>query len=424
MASTATPTEELLRTRDAIRLPGGGRRAVEARAARSDAYPIHVTRSEAETVECVAALIGAGGVAVITDDVVMELHGTAFAAALAERLDRAPAVAVVPAGEASKSLEQATRLWHWLADGELGRRDVVVTFGGGVVNDLGGWVASGYMRGMRYVNVPTTLVGQVDAGIGGKLAVNHRAAKNLIGGFHQPTGVVSNIGYLRTLGGRHIRAGIAETVKKALIASPEYWRFIEAHADDLLAGDADALERLVVAAGAIKAELIERDPYERRLAAHARLRARARASARDRHRLRADPARRGGRVRHGGRGAHGRRPRPAAASDVRADHHPAAAAVAPDDHGGPPGAVDGRELLAATEKVRLARGGSLRWVLPIGLGDTVIADDVATEELAAALAGRVSPCREPARDVDTPVLRPARVARADPQTAGSDLHDQ
>ncbi len=385
MASTATPTGGLLRTRDAIRLPGRGRPAVEARAARRDAYPIHVTRSEPETVERVAGLIGAAGAAVITDDVVMDLHGRAFVAGLAEHLERAPSVAVVPAGEGSKSLEQATRLWHWLADGELGRRDVVVTFGGGVVNDLGGWVASGYMRGMRYVNVPTTLVGQVDAGIGGKLAVNHRAAKNLIGGFHQPTGVVSHIGYLRTLDGRHIRAGIAETVKKALIASPDYWRFIESHAGELLDGGADALERLVVAAGAIKAELIERDPYEhdsRRTLGFGHALA---------HPL--ETVTGYGPILHGEAVAFGMavEARMAVARGLLPQATFARIITLlrrlslPTTTADLPVPVDGRELLAATEKVRLARGGSLRWVLPIGLGDTVIADDVATEELAAAL---------------------------------------
>jgi 3-dehydroquinate synthase len=385
MASTATPTEHLLRTRDAIALPGAGRPIVEARAARSDAYPIHVTRSPSETVDRVCDLIGGADVAVVTDDVVMDLHGGTFVAGLQQRLGRAPEVAVVPAGEGSKSLEQATRLWHWLAAGRLGRRDIVVTFGGGVVNDLGGWVASGYMRGMRYVNVPTTLVGQVDAGIGGKLAVNHRSAKNLIGGFHQPTGVVSNIGYLRTLDGRQLRAGIAETVKKALIASPDLWRFIEANAEALLAGDDDALERLVVAAGVIKAELIARDPYEHD----------ARRTLGFGHAL-AHPLETVtgyGPILHGEAVAFGMAvearmalargllPRATFARIItllRRLSLPTVAAQLPV-------AVDGRELLAATEKVRLARGGSLRWVLPLGLGDTVIADDVAGEELVAAL---------------------------------------
>ena len=102
---------------------------------------------------------------------------------------------------------------------------------------MGGWVASCYMRGVPYVNVPTTLVGQVDAAIGGKLAVNHEVAKNLIGGFSQPRGVVSDVSFLRTLDARQLRAGLAESIKKAIIASPAYWELIERRAEAMLAGD-------------------------------------------------------------------------------------------------------------------------------------------------------------------------------------------
>lgn len=384
MTSAGVLSEHLLRTRDAIGLPTDHHASVEGRASRSDAYPIHVTRSTPDALQRVAQLIGDARVAVITDDVVLDLHGEAFLQGLRE-LGFEPQVAVVPAGEANKSLEQATELWHWLAGSALGRRDVIVTFGGGVVNDLGGWVASGYMRGMRYINVPTTLVGQVDAGIGGKLAVNHRAAKNLIGGFHQPVGVVSNIAYLDTLDDRHLRAGIAETVKKALIASPEYWDFIEANANALQAKDPDALERLVLAASVIKAELIERDPYEydsRRTLGFGHALA---------HPL--ETVTGYGPILHGEAVAFGMvvEARMAEArgllSSADLDRivmllRRIGLPTATDDL---PVEVDGKALLAATEKVRLARGGSLRWVLPLGLGDTVIADDVAPEELAHAL---------------------------------------
>ena len=142
---------------------------------------------------------------------------------------------------------------------------MLIAFGGGVVADLGGWVASGYMRGIPYVNVPTTLLAQVDGALGGKVAANHRVAKNLIGAFHAPAAVVAAIGFLQSSSTRHLRAGLAEAIKKAVIASPAYWRFIDAHAEAILRRDAAALERLVHAAAAIKTALIERDPYERDL---------------------------------------------------------------------------------------------------------------------------------------------------------------
>jgi 3-dehydroquinate synthase len=374
----------ILENHDAIELPSPGTATVTASSARADTYPIHITRTLEATAARVRELVGDAQAAVVTDTTVAQLHGDAFLAALRQE-GLAPEVCVVKAGEANKSLEQATDLWHWLAAGTLGRRDVLLTFGGGVVNDLGGWAAAGYMRGMRYVNVSTTLVGQVDAAIGGKLAVNHARAKNLIGGFHQPLGVVSNISFLDTLDVRHLRAGLAETIKKAIIASPAYWKLIETDAEAVLARDHDALERLVLGASAIKAELIARDPYEHD----------ARRTLGFGHAL-AHPVETVtgyGPVLHGeavafgmvveGRMANARGLLPDAELDrivtlLRRVGLPTEAAELG-------GGIDGERLLAATEKVRLARGGSLRWVLPVGIGDTVIADDVTEAELRDAL---------------------------------------
>ena len=135
-----------------------------------------------------------------------------------------------------------------------------------VICDLGGWVASAYMRGIPYVNLPTTLLAQVDGAVGGKVAVNHPRAKNLLGAFHQPLAVIAGIEFLRSTGEREFRSGLAEVIKKALIASPECWAFIEASADELLERDRDALLDLVRAATAIKTELVERDPRALRVA--------------------------------------------------------------------------------------------------------------------------------------------------------------
>lgn len=385
MSSPAVLSDDLLlHTRDAIPLPVDAAESVEGHASRCETYPICVTRSLSDTVARLAELVADARVAVITDANVMNVHGNAFLSAV-RGAGMDPEVWVVKAGEANKSLEQALELWHRLAASRLGRRDVIVTFGGGVINDLGGWVAAGYMRGMRYVNVSTTLVGQVDAAIGGKLAVNHREAKNLIGGFHQPIGVVSNLTFLDTLDSRHIRTGLAETIKKALIASPAYWEFIEDNAAQLVAKDHDALERLVVAAGAIKAELIARDPYEhdsRRTLGFGHALA---------HPL--ETVTGYGPILHGEAVAFG--------MVVEARMANARGLLSRDDLqrvidllrrvGLPtstadlPVVVDGDALLGATEKIRLARGGALRWVLPIALGETVIADDVSAQELEDAL---------------------------------------
>jgi 3-dehydroquinate synthase len=382
--TTEVRTQRRHVTRDAFDLPDDEAPPVLGRSRRADSYPIHVTRTLPETLLRLVDLVGSARVAVITDKVVHDRHGPALLAGFDE-LGVHPEVVVVPPGERHKSLEEAVRLWHWLAAGPLGRRDVVLAFGGGVVIDMGGWVAAGYMRGMRYVNVPTTLVAQVDAGIGGKLAVNHGAAKNLIGGFHQPTGVVSNVAFLATLDVRHVRAGLAETIKKALIASPAYWAFHEDHAEALLAKDLDALEQLVRAAGAIKAALIERDPYEhdsRRTLGFGHALA---------HPLETITGY--GPILHGEAVALGMvvECTMAAARGLLADDLLERVVALLRRVGLPtraldlPVTIDGDALIAATEKVRLARGGHLRWVLPMGLGETLIADDVSERELRSAL---------------------------------------
>jgi 3-dehydroquinate synthase len=259
------PTEllsrDLVHTIDAIELPPVGS-PVEGRSERRDSYPIFVTHSFEDTVERLLQLVGDAKVALITDAIVAELYGPLVIGAL-EKAGVETEVAAVPAGERHKTQRQACDLLDWLSGTQIGRRDFVVLLGGGVVIDMGGFVASTYMRGVRYVNLATTLIGQVDAAIGGKLAVNHVAAKNLLGSFWQPLGVISDVSFLRTLDRRQLRAGLAECIKKAIIASPAYWDLIEREADAIIAGDAAALEALVHGAGVIKAELIERDPYER-----------------------------------------------------------------------------------------------------------------------------------------------------------------
>jgi 3-dehydroquinate synthase len=293
-------------------------------------------------------------------------------------------VSVVPAGEASKSLENASRLWDWLAHSALARRDVVLTFGGGVINDLGGWVASGYMRGLPYVNLPTTLLAQVDGALGGKVAVNHQLAKNLLGAFYNPIGVVSNVAYLRTLDARHTRAGLAESIKKAVIASPDYWTFIEQHAEPILAHDLDVLERLVRYATAIKTTLIERDPYE------VDLRRPLNFGHTIGHPLETVT---GYRLLHGEAVAFGMVVEARIAVDRGMLPQPTFDRLVgllrrvglPTSASDLPESIRVGPLLDAMEKVRLIRAGSLRYVLPVAPGEAVIADDVGPKQVRAAL---------------------------------------
>jgi 3-dehydroquinate synthase len=356
---------------------------VVARAERRDRYAIHVTTTFEGLIERLSAIAGPR-LTVLTDEHVDALYGATLVRGLRDAgLD--PLVRAIPPGEASKSLDQAVAVWHWLAESGAARRELLVAFGGGVIADLGGWVASGYMRGIPYVTVPTTLLAQVDGGLGGKVAVNHPLAKNLIGAFHQPTAVVSNVGFLRSTTGRHLRAGLAEAIKKAMIASPAYWDFIEREADAILARDPGALERLVRAAAAIKTALVERDPYE------LDLRRPLNFGHTIGHPLETvtgyGPLLHGEAVALGmvvesriaaGRGLLGTDLLERLLALLRRCGLPTTAAelAAP---------VDGAAVLGAMEHVRLIRAGSLRWVLPVALGETEIADDVTEDEVRRAL---------------------------------------
>jgi 3-dehydroquinate synthase len=375
-----TPTITGLRLRDDIGMPTG---PVVACARREERYAVHVVRDADDTLG--RYLDGVRTVALITDRTVEALHGAALLRVLrghgAEVIARA-----VPAGERSKSLHTAVETWNWLAQTGLGRRDLVVNFGGGVINDMGGWVASAYMRGVPYLNLPTTLMAMVDGALGGKVAVNHPVAKNLLGAFQQPVGVVSDVRYLQTLDRRHLAAGIAECVKKGVIASPALFAFIEEHAEALLGCDLGALERLVAAASAIKTALIERDPYE------LDLRRPLNFGHTVGHPL--ETVTGYGPLLHGEAVAFGM----AVEARVAAARGWLAASVLdrllsvlrrcglPVTAADLPAQASAGAIVAATEKVRLIRAGSLRWVLPLELGDTVIADDVSEAELRGALA--------------------------------------
>lgn len=195
---------------------------------------------------------------VIADAEVFRLHGDLLAAAL-------PAphhLALVPPGEASKSLTTAGLLFDQLAAARIERTDLIVTFGGGVIGDLGGFVAATWMRGMRFVQVPTTLEACVDAAIGGKTGVNHATGKNLIGAFHQPSAVVMDTDFLATLSPREFAAGLAESVKHALIREPAFLTWHEQNANAILQRKPGTLTELIARNCRIKAAVVSADERE------------------------------------------------------------------------------------------------------------------------------------------------------------------
>ena len=165
----------------------------------------------------------------------------------------------VPAGEEAKTLQVYETLLHQLATQEAHRDDVVVALGGGAIGDLGGFVASTYMRGMPVVQVPTTLTGQVDSAIGGKTAVNLPEGKNLVGTFHQPVAVIADVTTLETLPDRHFRTGLAEVAKYGLTLDLDLLARLEADPGPVLARDPEALESLVARCVAAKARTVAAD---------------------------------------------------------------------------------------------------------------------------------------------------------------------
>jgi 3-dehydroquinate synthase len=200
--------------------------------------------------------------AIISDDTVAALYASRVVAACAP----APvSVLTVPAGEASKTRKSWTRLTDEMLDGGFGRDSAVVALGGGVVGDLAGFVAATYMRGIPFVQMPTSLLAMIDAAIGGKTGVDTRAGKNLVGAFHHPARVIVDPRALATLPIAHVRNGLAEAVKHAVIASRAEFEWIAANLAALLGegGPAPAIaERLVRKHIEIKSSIVARDERE------------------------------------------------------------------------------------------------------------------------------------------------------------------
>jgi 3-dehydroquinate synthase len=211
------------------------------------------------------AVAGIGGrVAVVTDANVRRLWGDGLRDALAGA-GLAPVLLEIPPGEGSKTLARADALWTGLIEAGFGRGDTVLALGGGVVGDLAGFVAATFHRGMRLVQAPTTLLAQVDSSIGGKVAIDHRLGKNLIGAFHPPVRVVADVSTLRTLPVRERWNGLAEVVKTALVLDGELFEELETALPVLGGGqpDDEGWVGVVGRTAALKARLVSEDELER-----------------------------------------------------------------------------------------------------------------------------------------------------------------
>jgi len=169
---------------------------------------------------------------------------------------------LVPDGEEHKSINALSAIYDQLIRGRFERSSSLIALGGGVVGDLAGFAAATFLRGIPYIQVPTTLLAQVDASVGGKTAINHPEGKNLIGAFYQPKLVVVDVSVLQTLPKRELAAGLAEVIKYGIIQDPELFSLLEDKLEDLLGLDQEILEKAIASSCAIKARVVEKDERE------------------------------------------------------------------------------------------------------------------------------------------------------------------
>jgi 3-dehydroquinate synthase len=225
-------------------------------------YDIEIGSGNLEQVGPLLSRLGKVSHAVlITDRNVQEPHAMRVAESLTGESVRVDVVAVEP-GEPSKSIDVAAGLWEGLLELGADRRTVVVAVGGGVVGDLAGFIAATYARGIRFFQVPTSLLAQVDSSVGGKVGVNLRQAKNMVGAFLQPLGVLIDTATLETLPPRHYRAGLAEAVKYGVILDAALFDYFEAHVAGLAGRDPEVLAHVIARCCRLKADVVERDERE------------------------------------------------------------------------------------------------------------------------------------------------------------------
>jgi len=225
----------------------------------ANGYPVYLGRGLLRSGDVWERHLGDGKVLVVSNETVGPLYLDALLSALG---NRDVEIHVIPDGEQYKTVET----WQGIIDRLVGmqaRRDAgIVALGGGVVGDICGFAAASYMRGIRFLQAPTTLLAQVDASVGGKTGVNHVRGKNLVGAFHQPATVVIDSASLDTLQGREFNAGMAEVVKYGAISDPGFFDWLEEKADAITARDPQAIDYLIERSVRNKAEVVRQDERE------------------------------------------------------------------------------------------------------------------------------------------------------------------
>jgi len=324
--------------------------------------------------------------AIVTDETVAPLHADPLKASL-ERAGIVVSLIVLPPGEETKSWAGLADLSDRLLALGLDRGDVIVALGGGVVGDLAGFAAAIYKRGIDFIQVPTTLLAQVDSSVGGKTAIDTPRGKNLIGAFHQPRAVLADLSALATLPAREMRCGYAEVIKYGLLGDPAFFDWLEVNGPGVVAGDPDALMQAVARSVEMKAEIVAEDEKE------AGRRALLNLGHTFGHALEAETGF-GEALKHGEAVAIGMAMafRFSAALDlcsgqdaVRAERAIAAVGLATDARGLPGWPYAADRLISHMAQDKKAEGGRLTFILARAIGDAVVAKDVEVDRLRAFL---------------------------------------
>ncbi|HID98998.1 MAG TPA: 3-dehydroquinate synthase [Thiotrichaceae bacterium] len=222
-------------------------------------YPIYIGQALLGDAKLIAPYVKGQQVLVVTNETVAPLYLEKTLSAFA---NYQTAYVILPDGEKYKTLEILNPIFETLLKRHFDRQTTLVALGGGVVGDIAGFAAAAYQRGVPFIQIPTTLLAQVDSSVGGKTGVNHALGKNMIGAFHQPTSVVIDIKTLETLDDRQLSAGLAEVIKYGLINDLAFFEWLENHATDLLARDPQTLSHAIAQSCQDKATLVAEDERE------------------------------------------------------------------------------------------------------------------------------------------------------------------
>ena len=224
-------------------------------------YPIHIGSGLLQRADLLAPHLPYKRAALISNETVFPLFGARLLETLTSSgVETVPVI--LPDGESHKTWETLDRIFDALLSHALDRKSTLIALGGGVIGDLAGFAAATYQRGVPFIQIPTTLLAQVDSSIGGKTAVNHARGKNMIGAFYQPKLVLADTDTLKTLPQREFCAGLAEVIKYGLIRDAEFFSWLEAHLDNLLARDAAALTHAILRSCENKATVVAADERE------------------------------------------------------------------------------------------------------------------------------------------------------------------